>query len=202
MDLNTFKLSALRTARAEGLAPPDVPSITWMLLGTTNAEFGTRKRRITVSTTEPPLFDGAETQLWLNSSDLTIWKSTNWISPTGPTFKEVSSYEDLFEDKQDIASQLPPDIATKSYVNTVLSDIQAGGGITNVLTPVQNLSALRAVSVVAVPDKSLIYVEDEHQLYGYDFGSAVAEDAFTVRPASGVGRWIVTGPAKLDGGTF
>ncbi len=200
MNLDEFKVSALRMARMEGLTQTN--PVTRLLLGPTKEGFAATRRNLTVSYAQPALPPGNETFLWLNPATLEINKSTNWFRPATPTFKPVASYADMFFDSLDVASQIPDDIATQAYVNQILGQLQSQGAIPVQHVPVQNLTELRAVDVTAVPDKQVIFVEDENQIYAYDFQSSAVEDAYTVSPASGVGRWVLTGPAKLDGGSF
>ncbi len=200
MDFDSFKGSAIRTSRLEGFT--STQPVSWMLLGPSIDNRSTVQRRIHVSAVAPPLYDGTTTELWFDPVEYKVYKSSNWINPVGPTWKEVASYNEMFFDVQDLASALPPDIASKTYVNEVLSNLQSSGTIIPVLAPVQNTTALRAVAVATVPDKQTIFVEDANQFYAYDFQSVAPEDAYTVRPASGVGRWILTGPSNLDSGAF
>jgi len=77
------------------------------------------------------------------------------------------------------------DAVNKSQLDAVASGMAQG-----LLSPVQNLAALKAVSVSAGIDKYMIHVEDMG-LFRYDAQSAAtADDINVVAPNSGSGRWI------------
>lgn len=79
----------------------------------------------------------------------------------------------------------PNDAINKSQLDLVTSGMARG-----LLDPVQNLAALKALTVSAGIDKYMINVEDMG-MFRYDAqSSATSDDVYIVTPTVGAGRWI------------
>lgn len=128
-----------------------------------------------------------ETILWLDATSNLMYVA----DPSAKVFNQVFEYSDMF--------------AAGASSSSSGSGSGSTGGSTVAATrpPVQALEDLAAVSTTSLPDKSIIYVENERTLYAYDAESIDAGEGI-IAPESGVGRWIAIAglAANLDGGNF
>lgn len=96
MNLEEFKINALRNARRLGLT--DTNPITVSIMGNTGDGFAVARRELTVSYAEPQLYNGPVSQLWMNAHTLEMMKSSNWREPNAPSFEPVPNHSMLFQD--------------------------------------------------------------------------------------------------------
>jgi hypothetical protein len=183
-------LNLINAAKEQGLNA--ITPVKIKLQGSTSqGDLAAPERYVTISYAKPVI--GIETQLWVNPTNRLIFKS----DPFAKEWYSIYSFADLF-----------------SPYNSVAED-QGGGGAaggsgtgggTAIGQPVAATSDLVAMDTAGLPDKTLIYVENERAIYGYD-STSIASGAGVIVPASGVGRWLLVSNASgtvtnLDGGMF
>lgn len=105
-----------------------------------------------------------------------IYSNSAWVSVVSPQTTTVSS--------SSTDSQLPTAKAVYTFVLNQLAGVDFP-----VLPPVQDITALKALTTMV--DKDMVLVEDKGALYRYDADStATADDDGVVTPTAGTGRWI------------
>jgi hypothetical protein len=189
LDTYLYGMANSLTIEAEKLGFSPANPISMTIMGSTiQGELGVLKRNVLVSYTKPtvPSFGIA---LWLDVLNRWFWVS----DPTVGTWTKANEYYELF--------------------TAALSISGSGSGSSSsgraMLDPVATSSDLAALNVSNTADKTLIYVEGDLAIYAYDLQSSAAESATVIKPASGVGRWILVSSASassanaiLDGGTY
>ena len=88
-------------------------------------------------------------------------------------------------------NMVPSVAALYQAISTKIAEAMAGLPHNNILAPVANISALRAVT--DMEDKDVIFVEDVNSIYSYDAQGTGTDDGRTViTPTGGTGRWFLT----------
>lgn len=86
---------------------------------------------------------------------------------------------------------VPSVSAMYSAIATKIAAAMTGTYRSSILTPVADVTALKAISTKQ--DKDVVFVESLNALFSYDAqSSATADDASVVQPTSGGGRWLKT----------
>ena len=140
------------------------------------------ERYVIVSFAIPALIN--EVQLWLNPTNRLMFKT----DLTTQTWDQIYELSDMFSGS---------------------GVVGGGGGASSsgsgtVGQPVQAVEDLQAMT--SVPDKTLIYVENERAIYGYDSTSIDSGPGIIV-PYDNKGRWLLVSNVSgtvtnLDGGLF
>lgn len=216
--LQEFVLSSMKRAKDSNIYE-------FMVLGSYETSItGIVERQLTISSADPTIYPNGSIRLWLKEDSLEMYKSTEWKNPSNPIWETVTTYEECFyegglngvgTDQSFNAGQVtvpviltrdpqePNEAATKSYIDSLISLVTQGSNPW-VGAPVQNLSQLTALDVTNLPDKYLVFVEDQRSLYGYDKNStATPLDTRILQPDIGTGRWVSHAlVGVIDGGTL
>jgi hypothetical protein len=185
----------IEIAKEKGLSfeqPVRIPLIGSNMQGTLSAS----KRDVIVSFSIPK-DESPNVILWLNPVARAIYRN----DPYNKQWYQVIEYHDLFVELSNASGF--------GYAMPVGLD-SGGAGTANsaISTPVQSLSDLMAIDTTALPDKSIVFVENEKTIYAFDAQSVEAANGSSIAaPATGPGRWYsITNTSgvlgAVDGGTF
>lgn len=169
-------------AEAKLLGLNAINAIKLTVLGNSELTFYSEQRYLIISYAAPQQ-SPTDAILWINPTNRIMFKqdfaNNSWI--------RVKNIKQMFNDS---------DLDSPQGSSTV-------GG-----QPVQSTSDLVQLSTENLPDKTVIYVENDRTLYAYDQDSEEPADGTTVLvPTSGSGRWFAISNASgtitnIDGGMF
>lgn len=130
-----------------------------------------------------PVINPDEIEIWVNPMGLIVAKS----NPVDGTWNKVYELTDLF------SSDSSGQGTSSSYTGRSVADI----------------AELKDIDTTSTPDRTLVYVENDRMLYGFDLQATDAESIPTiVTPNVGPGAWFVLNNAgggpigNIDGGAF